>query len=394
MRRTTRKLDLILFATLVLAARGEPARAARDTDVAGFLHGEAGVGFAGTAERSRMFEYAVQVGKLRQGEAGPRFQLRFGFVPGAELFGEIPIVSSGYRSYADVAAVTPCSYGAGDDVLQSGPNCNVGSSIHLDPDGNRYVANPQVASTPSFSWSGTDDIIVGVRFAPFHETDLGSFETLRQPAHPSFPPLATWRMEVGAIVNTGSNFYQGGPGAGATGLLLGTSFSKNLGISDPYISIRTLRYGDFETSYTDATGQTNTYLLTPPDETTALFGVELLPFVDPGSGAKFVVDFAFGGHYWSRSTVISGTLLPSVITESYLYGSEEVAPTSGSVVSEESRLGYEFRLRLQYQIFRYLRIDALGDLRYVLPHRLESPYRILQGHTVQARYSVSLTSTF
>ncbi len=389
---TKQVLLLFLLASVLLVP--QTTRAARDTDVPGFLHGEIGVTYSGMAERSRLFEYAVQVGKFRQGEGGPRFHVRFGAAPGLELFAEIPMVTSGYRSYAEVSAMLPCSYGSGDDVLQSGPNCNVGSTIHLNPTDNQYVANAQVPSTPSYSWSGLDDVIVGLRYAPFHEADLGSFESLRKPANPAFPSLVTWRVELAPVINTGSNFYQGGPGAGSFGFMFGTSFSKRIGVSDPYLVVRTYRYGTYDTTYTDATGQTGTYTLTPPDETDALVGVELIPFHDPGSGAKFVVDFAFGTHYWSKSTVISGTLLPSVITESYLYGSEEVAPTAGVVVNEESRLAYRFRVRLQYQIFQYLRVDALGGLMYVLPHRLESPYRVLQGHTVQARYGVSLSSTF
>ncbi len=393
MTPSTSKLTLILIALLLASAGAEEAHAARDTDIPAFLHGEVGVGFSGMAERSRMFEYAVRVGKYREGEVGPNFHVRFGFLPGAELFGDIPIVTTGYRSYAEVSAMEPCSYGA-DGSYQSGPNCNVGSTIHLNPEDNQYVANDMVPETPSYRWSGLDDVVVGVRFTPFHEKDMGSFKTLRKPSGNPFPDLASWRLEMGAIINTGGNFYQGGPGAGANGIMLGTSFSKTLGLSDPYLLVRTYQYGRYDTTYTDPNGQTSTVSIMPPDETVALFGVELIPFVDVTSGAKFVVDFAFGGHHWSKSTVVSGTVLPSVIDEPYDYGSEEVQGTAGMVVGEEARVGYEFRLRLQYQLFRYLRVDALGDLMYVLPHRLESPYRVLQGHTAIARYGVSLTSTF
>ena len=387
--RTLRTASSAILVAGVLASA--TAQAARDTEVVGFLHGELGAALQGSARYGRMTEDSVKVGEMSEGRTGSRFDLRFGVLPGLELFTTLPFVSSGQRSYSDVASMCgdAANLPVGTIVYETeGTACTPGSAIYPNPEEGTYVANPNATIVPAYTLRGMENMTLGLRFSPLHERQLGSFRDGRKGGLRPFPPLVTWRLELGVLLNTGTSFYDGGTAAGAGGVRLGTSFSKRLGVADPYFSLTHSRYGTFQTSFGAEEGG-EAQVLTPPDETELLFGVELTPYEEQANGARFTVDFAGGGYLLSESTVISGTVLPSVVTSE-----GEITGSNGDVVRQEAQTAFQARLRLHYQVFRYLRLQASGSLAYGVPHRLEAPYDIVLGRKAYTRFSLEIASTF
>lgn len=398
MNRRTLRLPLTLAGLLAggLALASSHAYAASETYVAPFLHGELNASFAANVERSRLYQYGVNVGTLQEGESSPDFRLRLGVLPGVELFADIPYVSNGSRTYKDVSAM------CGDTLHPADPNsvdpgyptgtengCPTGSMVYIA--GNTYLPNATATNLIAWQYSGIDDVVIGFHFAPLHEDELGKLETGRAPSKRAFPPMATWRLELGFIVGSGGNLYTDGPGAGGGGLRLGTSFSKHVGeVAEPYFSFTHDRFGPYTYAGVDpVSSQTVSLSLQSPNRTRLMFGVELSPFRDPATGARFSVDFAGGAVLLSNATVISGSKLPVVLTS----GNGQ-AGTTGTAATEQSELGFVGRLGLNYQLIQFLRVEAGGELGYVMPHQLEASYNVEQGSHIMANIRIGLATSF
>lgn len=368
-----------------------PAFAAAETHVAPFLHGEIGGMFNATSQRSRFYQYGVTVGRMTEGEATPELELRFGVIPGLELFGSIPYAASGSRTYEEVSAMCGDSVHPGEQPTGTEPGCTPGQMVYVA--GGEYLPNPTVAATdlPVWNYSGIDNVVLGLRFAPLHEAELGKLGTGRAQSKRAFPPRATWRLELGLLLNTGGNFYTGGAGAGATGVRLGTSFSKHVGdVAEPYFSFTHDRFGAYTYTGVDLiSGDPFSLELATPNRTQVFFGVELTPFEDKATGARFSVDFAGGTLLLSEAPVLSGSRLPVIVTSG-----DGNAGTNGTVTVEQSQLAFQGRLRLRYQLIEHLRIEAGGELGYFMPHQLERSYTVELGSHLLAGLKLGLVASF
>ena len=391
------RMRVLLFMSAIACASvpRHSARAARDTDIPAFLHGEAGVAFEGSSLWGRLTEKSTPVGEVQEGDNVVRFDLRFGVLPTLELFGSIPYMMNGYRRYSDVASM------CGDEEnLPSGtmvpPNdgsdppqveCTSGSTVYYDVEEGAYQANPAASRVPEYAFSGMGNVVVGFRYSPFHERSLGTIETLRERPPALIPPLVTWRLELGIVFRTGESRLEGGAASGASGFRLGTSFSKRIGVADPYLSVRHTRYASFEMEALSDDGSVTTVEVHPANLTEVFWGSELIPYEDDRRGARFAVDFAGGADIRWVDDVISGWLLPSVTTL-------DEGGTAGELVWEEERLTIKGRIRLHYQIFSLMRLQAEASAGYALPHRLESPYSVMLSRTIRTTFGVQLGMAF
>lgn len=373
------------------------AQAASETSVVPFLHGELNASFAANVERSRLYQYGQDVGAMQEGESAADFRLRFGVLPGLELFADIPYVTNGSRTYSNVSAMCgdslhpPASNDSDGPYTGTEAGCAEGSMVYIAS--NQYIANATASNLIDWEFRGLDDVVLGVHFAPLHEEELGKLETGRAPSKRAFPPMATWRLELGFILGSGGNFYDGGPGSGGGGLRLGTSFSKHVGeVAEPYFTLSHDRFGKYTYVGNDpVTGQTlaNGLSLGTPNRTRLMFGVELTPFKDPATGAHFSVDFAGGTILHSKGTVISGTKLPVVLTNG-----DGQNGTTGEAATEQSQLAFVGRLGLNYQLIQFLRVEAGGELGYVMPHQLEATYTVEQGSHLLANIHIGTAISF
>lgn len=388
---------LILAALPLLALWDiQPAFAAQETEVVPYLHGQIGLQYHSKMDRSKLFQYGVEVGTVQEGEAGPAFELRFGVFPGLELFSSIPIVS-GSRSSEVSAMCGDTSHPAsgkteyGSTGQEAG--CTLGDMVYVYS--RTYVPNGEVAEPITYSWSGLDDVLLGVRFAPFSESNLGSLQSKREKAPMPFPPMATWRVELGYRINSGQNFYVGGPGAGSGGLRLGTSFSKRVGeVAEPYFSLVHDRYSPYQfIGSSPVSGESiggEGVQLSSPNLTQIFFGVELSPYRDAATDARFSVDFAGGTLLASEASVLSGSRLAVIVTDP----NAGEANTQDDVVVEQGQAAFVGRLRLTYQLIRWITVQGTGTLGYTLSHRLEDPYSVEMGAHLVGALKLSLNANF
>lgn len=373
-------------------------QAAQETEMPSFLHGEVAAGIETTIQRSRFYQHGIDTGRMTERETSPRFDIRFGVLPGLELFATVPTVTSGSRAYEKVSAMCgDDEYGEGASGTATG--CTSGDVVSVY-DG-AYVPNGYVDGLPTWTYGGIGNTAVGLRWAPFHENELGSISSGRSQTSRTFAPLITWRLELAALLNTGSSFYEGGAASGATGIRLGTAFSRKVGSIEPYMSLTYDQYFDYYLDRlttgtmpdgTELGDQTIEAILTVPSRTELYFGIELAPYTGK-DGTRFSVDFAGGMRYLSEHTAISGTRLPVVIPVSTTADGATIG-TRYEPILEEEVMAFLGRLRLQYQMMEYVRLDAAASLGYALPHRLELPYSIEQGAHLLAHLRVGLSAHF
>lgn len=361
--------------------------AARETEMPAFLHAEVAAGIESTFQRSRLYQHGVDAGRMAEGETSPRFDLRFGVLPGLELFGTLPTVTQGYREYSKLSAMCGDTlYGSGASGTASG--CTAGEVVNIYE--GEYLPNGYVENPPRWTYGGLSNIVVGLRWAPFHEAELGSLSEGRALGRRTFSPLITWRLEAAALLNSGASFYEGGAGTGATGLRLGTAFSRKVGSIEPYMSLVYDSYFDYyldslttgtQANGTELSDQKVEAILSVPTRTELYFGIELSPYVGP-DGSRFSVDFAGGMRHLSEQWVVSGTRLPVVVDTRY------------DPILEEEMLAFLGRLRLQYRVMEYVRVDFGASLGYALPHRLELQYTVEQGAHLLAHLRAGLSAHF
>ncbi|MFM7203453.1 MAG: hypothetical protein ACKO6N_21915 [Myxococcota bacterium] len=388
----------LTLATLLLWTLSEvqPAFAAHETEVVPYLHGQVGLQYHNKIDRSKLFQYGVEVGTVQEGEAGPAFEVRFGVFPGVELFSSIPIVSGSRSSQVSAMCGDTTHTASGKTEYGSTgqeDGCTLGDMVYVYS--RAYVPNGEVADPIEYAWSGMDDVLLGVRFAPFSESNMGSLQSKREKAPMPFPPMATWRVELGYRINTGQNFYLGGPGAGSGGLRLGTSFSKRIGeVAEPYFSLVHDRYSPYSFVGTSPmSGQSiggDGVLLSSPNMTQIFFGVELSPYRDATTEARFSVDFAGGTWLTSESSVLSGSRLAVIVTDP----NAGEANTQDDVVVEQGQAAFVGRLRLTYQLIKWITVQGSGTLGYTLSHRLEDPYSVEMGAHLVGALKLSMNANF
>ena len=375
-----------LCATLVCPV----ARGAEETDISAQFHGSVAFLYQGDFSAAVLREQGIDVGQLNRKVGTFDTRVRFGLAPGVELWLGLPVQVSGSMEFSNISPMVPCS---GDEVSPDG--CLYGTSagttlvVGVDVYGNpAWAANPAdpTAVGPTYSIHGARDLMVGLRYAPFSEKNLGRKD--RKPGQ--LKPMATWVLDAALAIPVGDSWYErqdGTQGAanGAIGAQLHTAVSTRLPHAEPYVSV-TWRINPAYDLYLDPTSL-EAVEVDPANKLEVFTGVELVPYEELRMDSRFGVDVAMAYQMEGAGKWPSGVYLPSILTE----GDNA---TAGQVVPIDERIALGGRLQLHYHIFRYVSAHVGGDLYYFLPQRVEHPYSVRYGRDLATGVNMGLTGHF
>lgn len=224
-----------------------------------------------------------------------------------------------------------------------------------------YLGADRTGETASVEGSGLVGLWIGAGLAPLHER---------------FAPgaRAAYRLDVAMRTpNRRDTFWsatQGGSrGAapGGWGWLLSAAFSAEHEAVDPYLAVRYQAESRLQLDVVDEAGSTwiEGAILKPANALDVCAGVEVIARRVEARGVRTAVDLYTGFGYRSWQDVPSGLYLPEVLD-----ASRSLVVTMGEHALLRGGVGLDARFSEQAQ----LRLSA--ELRWLTPHRLESPYEV------------------
>lgn len=334
-------LPLLLCTTLVPSAS-----AAEVTELPPFLRGDVSVGYNLGLLTGSMREGDGTVGRLGAEDHVLRLGAAFGVAPGAAIYAELPI-------YVQQRVVFNDTY-----TMAFDPNQDLGSLAYGD----------LVDGSVVRSGSGAGGAWLGAKGTPFTEA-LWPLRNNR----------ATWLIDVGVRLPDATSFWAEdwssgeptrGAGPGAAAFRLTNAFSTTKGVSQPYMRVTWLRQGATSVDLYSSSGElvTADAQITPADSLDVLTGVQVRTFENPTSGAAFDLDFRLGFNYMGPAELPSGVYLPSVLPN-----------TEGLAISRSEYSSASVGLGFYWRMFKYLKLDVVGDVAYVMPHTLEHAYAVRTG---------------
>ncbi|MFT5587171.1 MAG: hypothetical protein ACI9VR_004779 [Cognaticolwellia sp.] len=319
------------------------ALAAEPTDLPPFLRGDVYAGYRMSYQTGSLVEPVkgeeVSVGRLVTQDHRVHVGGSFGVAPIAALTLEFPITAKQQIGWSDATSM------AFDPTVGRG-SMQGGLPIERDPD----------------TGSGLSGVWMGVQVAPFSERDFTNRGN-----------RASWLLDLSYRTKDATNFYdlsavERGAGHGASTLRIRSSFSKELGQSQPHISATYSRVGETNATLVGTDGSQIQATVINPDELLVMSGVEVHTFADPISQAEFAVDFRMGFAYQTWGDLPSGLYLPSVLDSSM-----------GSVTTMGEQTRFIGGIGIYWRLFEYLKLELASDVSYVMPTQLENPYLVQTG---------------
>ncbi len=331
--------------SLLMLAATSAALAAEVTDLPPQLRGNVTIAYTPVIQTGSLIEDDVSVGRMTTEDHVLRIGGAFAPAPGVAIWFQAPIYLSSRIGFTDTRE------------MAYDPTIAQGSLAYGD----------ETDADPFRAGSGVGGLWLGARGTPFSEEFVGRGNR------------ATWLIDVGVRTKDETNIYSadpatdpptrgGGPGAGA--FMLRNGFSTTRGISQPYLQVTWLRQGVIPTSLYDGAGAVVTAdaAVAPADVVDIRGGVQVRVAENEVNSSSLDLDFRLGFDYNSPGQIPSGLYLPSVLPV-----------TTGILVDtgEYSSAGVGFGM--YWRMFKYLKLDIVTDVSYVMPRQLEQPYPVYTG---------------
>lgn len=335
----------MISAPALLLLSAPAALAAELTEIAPFLRGDVDISYDFETENARLLEDDTLVANRTIDTHLMRFGGEFTVMTGAQVYFELPIYLGETITFSD-------SY-----------------SMVIDPttDSGTYLGSEQVDGPVTVQGKGLGGTWLGLKGTPLSET-----------LWPRRGDKVTLLVDVGFRVPDKSSLWtvsedgQRGAGPGSTAFRLHTAASTKMAWTEPYVAAWLTRSGPAKNvALVDEEGNKladNAVTVLPAHEIAARFGLEVVPYTEPSSGARFALDVHGDFSYRSWQDIPSGIYLPDVLD-----GSRGALATQGETSTASAGLG------LNYRIFEWAQLNVGGDFGVVMPQSVEHFYDVQTG---------------
>lgn len=330
----------------MLLLLGLSAHAAQVTDVPPFLRGDVSIGYQLEFQTGGLQEQGadgmVDVGRMTRDAHTLNVGGVFGAGPGVAVYFDVPVTLADTTRWSDA-----------QEMIYD-PNLGAGSMAN----------GALLAESPTITGKGAQGVWLGVRGTPFSET-----------LWPNRNSQTTWLLDVGMQTRDSTNYYTvgddgRGAGTGARALRIRSAWSTQLGSANPYLDATYLRRGTTVVDLRDSSGAVVTAgaQVLNADRMSLRTGIEVTTGANETTQAEFRADFRLGVDYTTWQDIPSGLNLPSTL-----------GSTEGKLVTMGEYSTVSLGLGFYWRMFKYARLDLVGDVHYVMPHRLEHAYLAQTG---------------
>jgi len=336
---------------LLLSATG---LAASETELPPALRADVSVGYELGADWTGLEEDGAD-GPV---EVGRRQQIRHDLaVRGAFSFVEGVAVTVGL----DAVASRTLRHKTGQPMLQD-PVTGRGT----------LIGGPALGDLPTLRGGGLQGVWVGMAFQPFAER----FDKQHQ---------VTWRLDVAVRTPPGRTFWEAdeegrrGAGEGGPTYRLAAAFSRDHGVSSPYMTAAWQITTPRSASVPDGEGGTADLQVAPGQRLDVIGGVELR-MTQEDSPSRVDLDLHTGLGYRSPQSIPSGVYLPDVLSAS-----------RGMAVQRAERLGWHVGAAFDIEVDEPVEVRLWSRAFWALPWRVEHPYKVRTTlDSVQTGFGVDL----
>lgn len=337
---------ILLLSTLGLGASETELPPALRADVS--VGYELGADWTGLEEDGE--DGPVEVGRRQDIRHDLAFRASFSFVEGVA-------VTAG----ADIVASRTLRHKTGQPMLQD-PVTGRGS----------FLGGPQLTDLPSYRGGGVEGFWIGMAFQPFAER----FEKEHQ---------VTWRLDVAVRTPPARTFWEEGEsgrrGAGQGGptYRLAGAFSRDHGVSSPYMTVDWRITTPRSVAVPDSDGGTADLQVAPGHRLDAIGGIELR-MTKEGASNRVDFDLLTGLGYRSPQSIPSGIFLADVL-----------ASSRKEAVIRAERLGWHAGAAFDIEVDDPVEIRLWSRMYWALPWRVEDRYKVRTTlDSVQTRFGIDV----
>ena len=328
----------MLSSLILLPLASTVAWSADVTDVAPWLRGDVVIDYAYSSERSKLLEGDELVANRQITDSLLTIGGNFSVAPGAAIYFALPYYTGTRIGFEDAQQM----------VID--PGTNSGTMLET------ATLDPQ----PEVFGKGMGGPWIGARGTPFSSTlfaDRGD--------------KVTWLLDVGYRFQDKTSLWTStgtdhGAGPGSAAFRMGTAFSTNIKISEPYLGLSYTRTVPLRT--TDNTGLQADQIVQTASEANVLAGVEVVAYDEGSSGTRVAFDFHANLSMRTWQDVPSGIYLPSVLEAS-----------TSLVATQEENAAISGGIGLKYRVMEWAQLELGGDMGTVTAYQVEHFYPVSTG---------------